>query len=339
MIGVTDTSRVDEDDFQAVGPDVALNAARLLAEIARQFGIRPSITTSSKAPRYGCSRDPVSSESATRVVWMIEMRHGGAASPFSGAHGAGETLLYWKLEPTCRKTSPLFGISHNAPSPACRSDTPPSRTWRRSIEDSAKRQPQGPYLFAECAGGVIAYEMRADRAGRGMGGAGGLARCLPHPRPQRGEGALPHARAFAGKTARKHAATRQPRTGARSRHGSSSWRSRIKLTNAPVGTVANAPPVVSALVAALSHGSCAQRCLGHGSFRGLSVSQIYESAKLVTCRGPMSVRVVGAGSEHGSAKEDDTPIETFMPTRVFSVGASGAPSHNRGCRRRSTREW
>jgi FkbH-like protein len=151
-----------EDDYFALG-GTSVIAARLIAEIARRFGVRLPLTCILESPTVRALSRRLEQERNHRPESLVELRRGGARNLFLVHDGDGETLLYLNLARRMPDDLAVFGIE-----PRRLRGVPLAHA---SIEDMAasyveqvrKRQPHGPYLFAGmCAGGVIAYEMASQ---------------------------------------------------------------------------------------------------------------------------------------------------------------------------------
>jgi FkbH-like protein len=151
-----------EDDYFALG-GTSVIAARLIAEIARRFGVRLPLTCILESPTVRALSRRLGQERNHRPESLVELRRGGPRNLFLVHDGDGETLLYLNLARCMPDDLAVFGIEPRR--------LPGVPLAHASIEDMAasyveqvrKRQPHGPYLFAGmCAGGVIAYEMASQ---------------------------------------------------------------------------------------------------------------------------------------------------------------------------------
>src|SRR6266851_176943 len=147
-----------DDDFLATGGS-SLLAARLFAEIVRQFGTKLPLTTILNAPTVRTLSRHVGNP-ATSSGSLVELKSGSPRNLFLIHDGDGETLLYANLASRLPKDFAVVGIE-----PRRLENVPLAHA---SIADMAgfylksmrERQPVGPYLLGGmCAGGVIAYEM------------------------------------------------------------------------------------------------------------------------------------------------------------------------------------
>ena len=151
-----------DDDYFALG-GTSLMAARLFAEVARQFGERLPLTTILECPTIRSLSLRIRGVPANDAGAIIDLKRGGSRTLFFVHDGEGETLLYRNL-------------AQRLPSDVSAAAIEPPRLPRMPvalgrIEDMAThyitlmraRQPHGPYLLGGmCAGGVIAYEMAAQ---------------------------------------------------------------------------------------------------------------------------------------------------------------------------------
>jgi FkbH-like protein len=148
-----------EDDYFAIG-GTSLAAARLFAEIARQFGVKLRLTAILEARTVRALSRQLEQQETPRSAALIELKRGGPRYFFLVHDGDGETLLYLNLARRMPGDLTVLGIE-----PRRIAGVPLAHT---RIEDMAvcyineirKRQPHGPYLLGGmCAGGVIAYEI------------------------------------------------------------------------------------------------------------------------------------------------------------------------------------
>ena len=159
-----------EDDYFALG-GTSLDAARLFAEIARQFGVKLPLTTILESPTVRRLSHHLEPQRMQHSGAFVELKSGGPRNLFLVHDGFGETLLYLNLARRMPDDLAVFGIE-----PRRMAGVPLAHT---RIEDMAafyidqvrKKQPNGPYrLGGMCAGGVIAYEMASQlvRAGESV---------------------------------------------------------------------------------------------------------------------------------------------------------------------------
>ena len=156
-----------KDDYFALG-GTSLVAARLFAEITRQFGVRLPLTVILASPTVRALSRHLEAQQIDSQGTLVELRGGGPRNIFLVHDGDGETLLYLNLAHSMPSDLAVFGIEPD------RTEGVPLAHGR--IEDMAafyidqvrRKQPRGPYrLGGMCAGGVIAYEMASQlvRAG------------------------------------------------------------------------------------------------------------------------------------------------------------------------------
>lgn len=151
-----------EDDYFALG-GTSLMAARLFAEIAREFGQRLRLTVILNAPTPRKLLEallPAKSSSLARE--LIELKAGHGRKLFLVHDGDGETLLYVNLTRHLPSDVAVYGIEPKS--------LPNIPLAHKSIEEMAdyyitlikKVQTIGPYyLGGMCAGGLLAYVVAA----------------------------------------------------------------------------------------------------------------------------------------------------------------------------------
>jgi oxalate---CoA ligase len=159
IIGVSNIG-VTDDFFELGG--TSLMAARLVAELARNFAVTLPLATIVDAPTIRQLADRLDHGSQATDA-LVTLRGGGNRQMFFVHDGVGETLLYRNLAQRLPRDISVIAIEpHRAPNM-------PIAFGR--IEDIAgsyvgkirEQQPHGPYLLGGmCAGGVIAYEMAAQ---------------------------------------------------------------------------------------------------------------------------------------------------------------------------------
>jgi thioesterase domain-containing protein len=156
-----------EDDYFALGGS-SLVAARLFAEIARQFGVKLPLTSvleSRTVRRLSRHLEPQPMEHSGTLV---ELRRGGPRNLFLVHDGDGETLLYLNLAHRMPSDLAVFGIEPHRMAGVPLAHARIEDMAAFYIDQVRKKQSHGPYLLGGmCAGGVIAYEMASQlvRAG------------------------------------------------------------------------------------------------------------------------------------------------------------------------------
>ena len=159
-----------EDDYFRLG-GTSLLATRLIAEIARKFGVKLKLTAILELSTVRALSRHLDPNGAQASGPLVELRRGGSRKFFLVHDGDGETLLYLNLARRMPQEFSVYGIE-----PICLPRVPLAHT---RIEDMAacyvksilQIQPRGPYfLGGMCAGGVIAYEMASQllRAGESV---------------------------------------------------------------------------------------------------------------------------------------------------------------------------
>jgi FkbH-like protein len=147
-----------DDDYFALGGS-SLAAARLFAEVTRQFGVKLPLTTILSSPTVRALAQHIGTPSAD-IGSLVELKGGSLRNLFLIHDGDGETLLYVNIARRLPNDVAVFGVN-----PRKAPNVPLAHT---RIEDMAsyyidqlrQKQPQGPYLLGGmCAGGTIAYEM------------------------------------------------------------------------------------------------------------------------------------------------------------------------------------
>ena len=184
-----------DDDFFALG-GTSLMAARLLAQISRQFGAKLPLsailrfsTVRTLAGQIDKQLNRAGEEDEQSSTSLVDLKSGGTKNFFFVHDGEGETLLYLNLAKRLPDDINVVGIEPHA--------IPGIPLAQASIEDMAKayiqdvrsRQAQGPYLLGGmCAGGVIAYEMAAQlvRSGEKVELVALLDAPTPHAEKRRG---------------------------------------------------------------------------------------------------------------------------------------------------------
>lgn len=157
-----------EDDYFALG-GTSLMAARLFAEIAREFGQRLRLTVILEAPtprKLLSALMPAQSSLATRG--LIELKTGHGRKLFLIHDGDGETLLYMNLTRYLPSDVAVYGVEPRS--------LPNIPLAHNSIEEMAdyyirlikQTQAEGPYyLGGMCAGGLLAYVVATRMQSRG----------------------------------------------------------------------------------------------------------------------------------------------------------------------------
>ena len=155
-----------EDDYFALG-GTSLIAARLFAEITRQFGVKLPLTTILKLPTVRALVAVILSGSKSRIRRLIELKRGGPHNFFLVHDGDGETLLYLNLARRMPSDFTVLGIEPQRIAGVPLAHARIEDMAACYIEEMRKRQ-SGPYLLGGmCAGGVIAYEIASQLTRRG----------------------------------------------------------------------------------------------------------------------------------------------------------------------------
>ena len=156
------------DDYFALG-GTSLLAVKLFAEIARQFGVKLPLISSSNLPTVRALSQHLEREQIERSAALIELKHGGSRSFFLVHDGDGETLLYLNLARRMPADFTVFGVQPR------RREVPLAHTRIEDmaayyIEQMRKRQPSGPYLLGRhvrggrhcLRDGITAHEKQAS---------------------------------------------------------------------------------------------------------------------------------------------------------------------------------
>jgi len=149
-----------EDDYAALG-GTSLMAARLFADIEREFGQRLRLTTILEAPTVRQLALRLRAQpSAAGGSNLITLREGKRGRLFLVHDGDGETLLYRNLAQRLPEGIAVVGIEPTAQSGIPMASAAIESMAADYVTQLRTVQPHGPYhLGGMCAGGLIAYEM------------------------------------------------------------------------------------------------------------------------------------------------------------------------------------
>jgi FkbH-like protein len=156
-----------EDDYFALG-GTSLAAARLFAEIGRQFGVKLRLTTILDSPTIRALSTHLEPRATERSGTLIELRRGGLRNLFLIHDGDGETLLYLNLARRLPDDFNIIGVEPRRIVGVPLAHTRIEDMAAAYIDDIRAKQPFGPYLLGGmCAGGVIAYEISSQLGNAG----------------------------------------------------------------------------------------------------------------------------------------------------------------------------
>jgi FkbH-like protein len=148
-----------EDDYFAVG-GTSLLAARLFADITRQFGVTLPLTSIVEAPTVRGLARRIAGDASEPSGGLVPLKAGGPRQLFLVHDGDGETLLYRNLARRLPDNIGIFGLQPTrAPGVPLAHDSIAGMA-AHYVAELRRQQPHGPYLLGGmCAGGLIAYEM------------------------------------------------------------------------------------------------------------------------------------------------------------------------------------
>jgi FkbH-like protein len=151
-----------EDDYFALG-GTSLIAARMFAEISRQFGVKLPLTTILEAPTVRSLSHHLTPISVEHSWELVELKGGGVRNLFFVHDGDGETLLYFNLARRMPSDLAVYGIEPRRLTSIPLAHARIEDMAAFYVEQLRRKQPQGPYrIGGMCAGGVIAYEMASQ---------------------------------------------------------------------------------------------------------------------------------------------------------------------------------
>ena len=152
-----------EDNYFALGGTSVL-VARMLADLARRFGVRLRPASIVAAPTVRSLARELQSVQQARTQQsaslLVELKLGGPLNFFLVHDGEGKTALYRPLAQRLPGALSVYGIEpHRLPRVPLASDSVVQMA-HDYVAQVRRLQPQGPYrLGGQSAGAVIAYEM------------------------------------------------------------------------------------------------------------------------------------------------------------------------------------
>lgn len=156
-----------EDDYFALG-GTSLIAARLFAEIVRQFGVKLPLTAILGAPTVRALASELERQQLMPSGMVVELKPEGSRNLFLIHDGDGETLLYLNLARRMPSDVAVVGIEPHRIARVPLTDTRIEDIAARYADEIRRRQPFGPYFVGGmCAGGVIAYEVASQLVAAG----------------------------------------------------------------------------------------------------------------------------------------------------------------------------
>ncbi|MGH9683825.1 MAG: condensation domain-containing protein [Candidatus Acidiferrales bacterium] len=155
------------DNFFELGGQ-SLLAARLMADLEKQFHVRIDLSSLITAPTIEDLARKVKAEDEGKASYIVPLRASGANLPLFCIHcGTGHVLRYRDMTAIIGNDQPVYGLRSPDLDGAQKSVTVEDLA-AKYISDIRGVQPHGPYRLCGLSfGGLVAYELAAKLAAQG----------------------------------------------------------------------------------------------------------------------------------------------------------------------------